>query len=232
MDPKLYKSAMLGNTILLKEIIEEADQLDLLLQLTPQNNTALHIVAKHGHCDFASELLRKSPALLFQPNSDGDLPLHLATQGGHKSLVNLFLDSLKKSPPRATDLENNGAASALCRTSNSKGNNVLHDALRCGYEEVAVALMEFDPSLADSVNLAGESPLFMASELGQMVAVESIVSSGSSSFSREGSNGRTPLHASVIGGHLDITRLLIEKLPDLINQVDKWGRNVLHYAAF
>ncbi|KAK1307109.1 hypothetical protein QJS10_CPA10g01067 [Acorus calamus] len=198
---------MLGNTILLKEVVEEANiELDLTLQLTPQNNTALHIVAKHGHRDFASELLRKSPALLSQPNSNGDLPLHLAAQGGHKSLVNLLLDSMKTWPPReggaATDLENNGA---LWRTSNSKGNNVLHDALRCGYAEVAVALMEFDPGLADSVNLAGESPLFMASELGLMVAVESIVSRGSSSFSREGSNGRTPLHASVIGGHLGIS---------------------------
>ncbi|KAK1262275.1 hypothetical protein QJS04_geneDACA008722 [Acorus gramineus] len=237
MDPRLYKSAMLGNTILLKEVMEEANiELDLSLQLTPQKNTALHIVAKHGHRDFASELLRKSPALLSQPNSDGDLPLHLAAQGGHKSLVNLFLDSLKNSPPRegeATDLENNGAASALWRTSNSRGNNVLHDALRCGCAEVAVTLMKFDPSLADSVNLAGESPLFMASELGLMVAVESIVSSGSSSFSREGPKGRTPLHAAVIGRHLEITRLLIEKLPDdLIKQEDTWGRNALHYAAW
>ncbi|KAK1295702.1 hypothetical protein QJS10_CPB15g00935 [Acorus calamus] len=236
MDPRLYRSAMLGDAISLRKLVEE-DQMDLTRQLTPQENNALHIAAKHGRSDFAEELLRSSSlshSLLFKSNSDGDLPLHMASREGHVACVNLFINSMTRNSTlgdRVTDLEsNNGAASAVWLKRNSKGNTALHESLRFCHANVTTALLELDPGFADSVNLAGESALYLASEVGMTVVVDRILSRGSS-FSLEGPNGRTPLHASAIGKHFDITELLLDKLPDLINKVDMSGRNALHYAA-
>ncbi|KAK1273053.1 hypothetical protein QJS04_geneDACA016429 [Acorus gramineus] len=234
MDPRLYRSAMFGDANSLRKLVEE-DQMDLTRQLTPQKNNALHIAAKHGHSDFAEELFRSSHSLLFKSNSDGNLPLHVASREGHVVLVDLLIDSMTRNSTLGdrviTDLEsNNRVALAVWLKRNSKGNTALHESLRFCHANVAMALLELDPGFADGVNLAGESALYLASEVGMTVVVERILSSASS-FSLEGPNGRTPLHASAIGKHFDITQLLLDKVPDLINKVDTSGRNALHYAA-
>ncbi|KAK1308255.1 Ankyrin repeat-containing protein [Acorus calamus] len=233
MDPRIYRYAMSGDTNSMRELVKE-DQLDLTLQLTLQSNNALHIVAQHGHCGFAKALLVLSPSLLSEFNSDGDFPLHVASREGHMALVKVLIDSLKKNlNEEATDLESNTARVAqkdVWLESNLKGNTALHEALRFRRAKVAVALLEFDPRLADTLNQAGESPLYLACELRMRVAVKRILSCDST-YRTEGPNGRTPLHASANSKHFGITRLLLKKLPYLIKQVDNLGMNALHYSA-
>ncbi|KAK1283952.1 Ankyrin repeat-containing protein [Acorus calamus] len=195
---------MSGDTNSMRKLVKE-DQLDLTLQLTLQSNNALHIVAQHGHRTFAEALLALSPSLLFRSNFDGDLPLHVAARGGHMVLVDVFIDSLKNianPDDEITDLESTDPSmpQAVWLKINLKGNTALHEAMRFRRTKVAMALLGFDPRLADGLNHAGESPLYLACELRMMVVVESIFSCGST-FRIEGLNGRTPLHASSISGH-------------------------------
>ncbi|KAK1308258.1 hypothetical protein QJS10_CPA09g01293 [Acorus calamus] len=198
---------MSGDTKSMRKLVKE-DQLDLTLQLTLQSNNALHIVAQHGHRAFAEALLALSPSLLFRSNFDGDLPLHVAARGGHMVLVDVFIDTLKNianPDDEVTDLESTDTSmpQAVWLKINLKGNTALHEAMRFRRTKVAMALLGFDPRLADGLNHAGESPLYLACELRMMVVVESIFSCGST-FRIEGLNGRTPLHASAISGHFDL----------------------------
>ncbi|KAK1308830.1 hypothetical protein QJS10_CPA09g01304 [Acorus calamus] len=203
MDPRIYRYAMSGDTNSMRKLVKE-DQLDLTHQLTLHSNNALHIAAQHGHRAFAEELIRLSPSLLFRSNFDGDLPLHVAAREGHMDLVDILIDSLKNiSNPddEVADLESTDSsmAQAVWLKINLKGNTALHEAMRFRHTKVAMALLGFDPRLADGLNHAGESPLYLGCELRVMVVVERILSCGS--FRVEGLNGRTPLHASAISGH-------------------------------
>ncbi|KAK1308251.1 Ankyrin repeat-containing protein [Acorus calamus] len=233
MDPRIYRYAMSGDTNSMRKLVKE-DQLDLTHQLTLHSNNALHIAAQHGHRAFAEELIHLSPSLLFRSNFDGDLPLHVAAREGHMDLVDILIDSLKNianPDDEVADLESTDASmpQAVWLKINLKGNTALHEAMRFRHTKVAMALLGFDPRLADGLNHAGESPLYLGCELRVMVVVERILSCGS--FRVEGLNGRTPLHASAISGHYGITHMLLKKLPDLIKQVDESGRNALHYSA-
>ncbi|KAK1308829.1 hypothetical protein QJS10_CPA09g01307 [Acorus calamus] len=216
MDPRLYRYAMSGDTKSMRKLVKE-DQLDLTLQLTLQSNNALHIVAQHGHHAFAEALLALSPSLLFRSNFDGDLPLHVAARGGHMVLVDVFIDTLKNianPDDEVTDLESTDTSmpQAVWLKINLKGNTALHEAMRFRRTKVAMALLGFDPRLADGLNHAGESPLYLACELRMMVVVESIFSCGST-FRIEGLNGRTPLHASAISGHFVSNKQIGTGLP-------------------
>ncbi|KAK1260801.1 hypothetical protein QJS04_geneDACA019091 [Acorus gramineus] len=208
MDPRLYRYAMSGDTNSLRKLVEEEeDQLDLTLQLTPQSNNALHIAAQHGHRDIAETLISLSPSLLFRSNSDGDLPLHVASREGHGSLVEVLINSLIHSNcDEVTDLESTSEAPPVVwQKRNLKGNTVLHEALRFRRAKVAVELLILDPRLADGLNHAGESLLYLACELQMMVVVESILSRLRSTYRTDGLNGRTPFHASAMKKHFGMS---------------------------
>ncbi|KAK1283954.1 hypothetical protein QJS10_CPB21g00830 [Acorus calamus] len=123
---------------------------------------------------------------------------------------------------------------AVCLKINLKGNTALHEAMRFRRTKVAMALLGFDPRLADGLNHAGESPLYLACELRMMVVVESIFSCGST-FRIEGLNGRTPLHASSISGHFasrpHTTCMILDYCPDVGELRDRCGRNALHISV-
>ncbi|KAK1283955.1 Ankyrin repeat-containing protein [Acorus calamus] len=246
MDPRIYRYAMSGDTNSMRKLVKE-DQLDLTLQLTVHSNNALHIAAQHGHRAFAEELIRLSPYLLFRSNFDGDLPLHVAAREGHMELVDILIDSLKNianPDDEVTDLESTDSSmsQAVWLKINLKGNTVLHEAMRFRHTKVAMALLGFDPRLADGLNHAGESPLYLACELRMMVVVERILSCGT--FRIEGLNGRTPLHASAISGHYGITPffvaiqasrprttcMILDYCPDIGELRDRSGKNALHIS--
>ncbi|XP_016652284.1 PREDICTED: ankyrin repeat-containing protein At5g02620 [Prunus mume] len=156
MDPRLYKSAKSGDVCFLKQLLNDDPM--LLYQLTPRENTALHIAVQFGHENVTAEIYSRCRSLLTQPNLDGDTPLHVAARVGRFSIVNyLVRETLSMS-----QVEFGNVSSKMLETlrDRNRGNNtVLHEAVRNGHNKVAEFLLKIDPKLACFENEAGESPL-------------------------------------------------------------------------
>ncbi|KAK1326663.1 hypothetical protein QJS10_CPA01g00999 [Acorus calamus] len=90
MNPSLYEAARSGNVQYLMNNTAEPHNLT-----TPQGNTALHIVARLGHVNFAKTLLARSDRLLTTTNHDGENPLHVAAKAGHANVVEAMLTHAK-----------------------------------------------------------------------------------------------------------------------------------------
>ncbi|PQQ06986.1 ankyrin repeat-containing protein ITN1 [Prunus yedoensis var. nudiflora] len=227
MDPRLYKSAKSGDVCFLKQLLNDDPM--LLYQLTPLENTALHIAVQFGHTNVTAEIYSRCRSLLTQPNLDGDTPLNVAARVGRFSIVNyLVRETLSKSQIEFGNANSN--MTETLRIRNRGNNTVLHEAVRNGHTKVAEFLLKMDPKLACFENEAGESPLYLAAREGLLDILNQILQSSPSS-AHGGSDGQTALHAAVVERHFDITESLLRFKQQLIKQADHQGKTPLYYAA-
>ncbi|TVU45211.1 hypothetical protein EJB05_04687, partial [Eragrostis curvula] len=222
MDPALYKAATQGKVTSLKQLVEKDPT--ILRATTPQLNSALHLAALRGHADFAGEVLERNEALLVARNDDGDTPLHLAAKSGKLEVAKLLV-------ARALTLPQD-EKSPLIMT-NKAGNNPLHEAVRHRRYDVAEALLDADPLRGHDHNERMETPLHMAALEGLVNVVQKIVDLAwvDLEFLPSVSLSGTALHQAVLGGHIRIVEILLDKRPELIDLTDSDGNNALHYAA-
>ncbi|CAL8151517.1 unnamed protein product [Prunus armeniaca] len=227
MDPRLYKSAKSGDVCFLKQLLNDDPM--LLYQLTPRENTALHIAVQFGHKNVTAEIYSRCMSLVTQPNLDGDTPLHVAARVGCFSIVNyLVRETLSMSQ---VDFGNtNNSMTETLRTRNRGNNTVLHEAVRNGHTKVAEFLLKMDPKLACFENEAGESPLYLAAREGLLDILNQILQSSPSS-AHGGSDGQTALHAAVVERHFDVMESLLRFKQKLIKQADHQGKTPVYYAA-
>ena len=91
MDPKWYKAAMTGDSDFLKSLSIEDNISNFLSQITPKNNTVLHVAAEFNKSEFVQEVTNRYPLLLHKANSKGDTPLHVAVRAGYSEIVGFFI---------------------------------------------------------------------------------------------------------------------------------------------
>ncbi|KAF8699391.1 hypothetical protein HU200_034724 [Digitaria exilis] len=221
MDPALYKAATQGKVELLMRLVDPRDR-SVLGSTTPQLNTALHLAALHGHLDFAGEVLYMKKELLVSQNGDGDTPLHLAAKAGGVEMAKLLLMHAVGWP--------HDRESPLI-VANKAGNNALHEAVWNHNADVAVALLDADPSRAYDLNKRMETPLHTAAREGLVHVVAAIVENPWEPEDPCVSIIGTPLHQATLGASLTIVETLLKKRPELTDQTDSEGNNALHYAA-
>ncbi|CAL4992071.1 unnamed protein product [Urochloa decumbens] len=244
MDPALYKAATQGNVEMLRQLVDPEDP-SILSSTTPQLNTVLHLAALHGHTKFAREVLDKNGELLVAQNDDGDTPLHLAAKASKLEVAKLLIGSAL-----AWQQDENRP---LIMT-NKAGNNALHEAVQNRRSAVALALLDADPYRGHDLNRRMESPLHMAAPSRPTSIFGNKMESPLHMASREGllqvvrrivdtpsvelqplpsvvSLSGTALHQAVLGTHLKIVEILLEKRPELTDLCDSEGNNALHYAA-
>lgn len=81
----------------------------------------------------------------------------------------------------------------------------------------------------DCVNIMGETPLHIATEIGNLEIIEILIDAGASisfpTFSRE-----TPMIMAIENGNLQVVELLLRK-GDNINGYGKYGFTLLQYAT-
>ena len=143
------------------------------------------------------------PALLFQANKKGEIPLHLAARYGHSNVVKVLIDRAKARP---TDPESGVTeAKKMLRMTNEEQDTALHEAARNRRSHVVEILTKEDrPELSYSANVHGETPLYIAaSSWGQeREKVIDEILANCISVDYGGPNGRTALHgASAVGDH-------------------------------
>ncbi|XP_059076250.1 ankyrin repeat-containing protein ITN1-like [Cryptomeria japonica] len=69
----------------------------VLLGVTFQRDTPLHIAAREGHQDIVDWILQEKPSLAGARNKDGNTPLHEAAKCCNSELVDILLQSKKSS---------------------------------------------------------------------------------------------------------------------------------------
>ncbi|XP_057505844.1 protein ACCELERATED CELL DEATH 6-like [Actinidia eriantha] len=227
MDPRLYHSAKSGDIFLLKQLFNENPS--LVLNVTPHENTPLHIAACFGNKSSVSEIYNQQRSLLARPNLDGDTPLHVAARAGHFSIVRFMVGEILSWSSIDIESRRNRGIEML-RMRNKGNDTVLHEAVRNHHLKVAEFLIKVDPELACSDDYTGESPLYLAARDGMVELVHRMLMASPSS-SHSGSDGQTALHAAVLEGHFDVMEALLKAKPRLVKETDHHGRTPLYYAA-
>ena len=203
MDPQLYKAAAGGKTKYdLREILKNFR--DLGDELTPMENTVLHIAAQFGKQKCVDLILKEhsDSSLLRRVNKHGDTPLHLAAREGYQKVVEALIHAAKPQPPQPSDIENGVEFhEGMLRTMNQEGDTALHEAVRYRHPKVVKLLIKEDPMFTYGPNHKGNTPLYMAAERGFDDLVDIILENSVTSSDHRGLKGRTALHAAVISKH-------------------------------
>ncbi|CAL9085338.1 unnamed protein product [Musa acuminata var. zebrina] len=217
MSLELLEAARNGDTNILGTSIPD-------VHVTPGGNSMLHIAAKLGHTDFCNIALDLQPLLLQLKNARGDTPLHIAARAGHHQLVNDLISTASERSAQGDD-----GVGSLVQMANDVGNTALHEAVQNGHEQVVDALMAKAPGVsAVTNNVNGVSPLFMAVECESVPIVRRLLEAGEASC--DGPNGQTAMHSAVLVSY-EITKILLEERPRLLEKADNNGSTPLHFAA-
>ncbi|XP_057862500.2 ankyrin repeat-containing protein At5g02620 isoform X1 [Cryptomeria japonica] len=228
MDSRLYRAAVVGNIYTLNQLLRA--KLNVLLEVTPLGNSALHIAVSRGNLRFIERLLqvanRNSVAgyeFLRAKNSDGNTAVHIAAFHGHDKLVEVLLQIIER------DVE----AGDILSSVNWEGNTALHEAAKGGNGRVVEILLrhDHDGGLVGALNDAGETALFTAAEGGHSDIVEILLPFMTSHIGLKRSDGQTPLHSAVFNRHIGVAVKLVEHRPEMVKQADEFGRTALHMAA-
>ncbi|EEF49337.1 ankyrin repeat-containing protein, putative [Ricinus communis] len=194
MDPELYKAAKSGNISFAEANICDEES-PFLFQTTPTKNNLLHVAAEFKQTNFFKTVcLKCRPSLIWQQNSEGDTPFHVAARVGCPGIVDFLIEQASSS----ADIESRGngqfSNKELIERVNGEMDTALHHAVRNGHFEVVKSLIAAHPELTGFVNIADESPRYLAVfDLSSEIAML-ILDSCQSSFSYKGTNGVTALH--------------------------------------
>ena len=191
MNPQVFRDASSIDSGFFKELADSNSS--TFLQVTIGKNTVLHVALQSKNFEAAKNIVNLSPRLVYETNSKGNTPLHVAARVGTPSIVKLLVDHAKKH-----DVEIDGRQQLL-RMVNRDGDTALHVAVRYGNFEVVKELInENDPAeLAKQANNAGESALFLAVDR-QDYDMASHILSAAPDCSYAGRHGMNILHALVI----------------------------------
>ncbi|KAK6929854.1 Ankyrin repeat [Dillenia turbinata] len=223
MDPSLHKAIMEDDYY---QVRASKDQ--LLMQLTPNKNTVLHMAAQYGKILCLEESIELCPSLLLQVNSIGETPLHIAAREGNYWAVKALIDGAKAIQGEVESLV--GVVKEMLRMTNKRKNTPLHEAMRTNFPMLVRLLLTEDPEYPYEANAAGETPLYLAAERGFEGVVVEILETCKAPLDK-GPNNRTALHAAVLSNTSGTTAKILERLPALIREGDQRGWTPLHWAA-
>ncbi|KAK2990405.1 hypothetical protein RJ640_001737 [Escallonia rubra] len=233
MDPSLYRAAIGGKVDIVRQ-----HRTNLEHQLTPNNNTVLHVAAMFGHTECANEILEYSPSLSYRVNIQGDTPLHIAARNGCSGIVEALVKCM------TIDVERAGAGKEMLRMLNKENDTPLHEAVRNCRFDVVKLLVKEDPDFSWPANNFEETPLYLASEKGYHDFVSLILEtctkpaySGPDAWKpslvkETDLHGWTPLHFAARFGYASIVSQLLEADKSLGYIADNDDMNTaLHIAA-
>ena len=159
------------------------NQLDILItipQLSPQNNSALHVAALYKQAEIANAIIERAPELVNSVNKNGDLPLHIAARVGCVDTSRVLIQQ---------EVMNE-------YIKNKQGDTPLHDAVRGAHLEVVKLLVKKYHSWTRAENGVGESPLFLAVDKWHFDIAKEIFPKYDCSI--RGRDSMNVLHAAVI----------------------------------
>ncbi|MDQ7821985.1 MAG: ankyrin repeat domain-containing protein [Candidatus Eremiobacteraeota bacterium] len=228
----LSVASKLGDGDLVEELLSSRD--DAYDSLNEILIKALYDAIGYGQEEIVFLLIEKIPI-----NKDSSIFKHLLFGAAAQCMEKLMVY-----------LVNHGADVNMGRES---GRALLHEAARHGHTKIVALLIE-KGAVIDAADKEGKTPfscaleknhfevarlladkgvqcdIITASQIGYTKGVQEFLDSGNYDINEKDERGRTLLHLAVIGGHVEVVALLIEKGTD-INAIDKYsGEPPLHAA--
>ncbi|GMP54533.1 hypothetical protein CsSME_00019680 [Camellia sinensis var. sinensis] len=233
MEAAIYRAAIAGDIHGLTTALQDPE-LNLLDQLTPRDDTILHIAARLGHHHLAEHIQRNWPDFFKSKNYNNDHPLHLAAAGGHLSIVHSLI-TIAGGHLSGRETEAEQEVLNVINGQNKQGNTPLHMAVKAHQYEVAELLFKRPGSalISCSLNLEKKSPLYMAAEAGHEGLFELMMKFVASNVDAQNmlKDGQPLLHVAITRRNMDVLKTALKCVPSLMDAHDKMGRRPLSYAA-
>ncbi|XP_046578811.1 ankyrin repeat domain-containing protein 50-like [Haliotis rubra] len=203
-------AAMYGHRGVLNVLVDDGGDVSLV---DSNGENVLHAACRGGSNNMVLHFLSKRIARINNKSGNGQTPLMLAAEGGHRGVFDLLVSK--------------GADLSLKDTSN---NNILHMACRGGCVEIVRRVISDNIAGITSTGSNGRTPLMFAAERGHTTVIDVLKQHGCD-LSVTDADRNNLLHIACLGGH-DETVLYVLSL-DLfdINCRGKGGRTPLMVAA-
>eukprot|EP01018_Ginkgo_biloba_P008614 Gb_08870 [translate_table: standard] len=150
---------------------------------------------------------------------------------------NLYEAVLSENIERLKEIRKRNALDQVTLQKNTAlhlGNTALHEAAQIGQLDVVKVLLAHQPDLINIRNVFQETPLFKAAEGGHLETVLEILehSDPLQYVTEKTLDHRTCLHVAVVGGHLDVVRVLLDRAGNqAIQLLDRAGDQAIQLAA-
>ncbi|KAM3336528.1 hypothetical protein ACQJBY_030500 [Aegilops geniculata] len=209
MDKRLLIAATSGDSTSMQAMASQDPS--ILLGTTPWGNNCLHISCIYGHGGFCMDVVALEESLLTMENMDGETPLLAAVRSRCAPVASILLRCYQ-----ARQL------SIAVLAQDKEGCNALHHAIRSGHAQLALELIEAEPSLSKHLNKQGESPMFIAAMRNFTHVFEKLVSIPESSHA--GGYACNALHAAARNGDEDSATKIMGTRPAMARAANK-GHN-------
>jgi ankyrin repeat protein len=182
--------------------------------------TALHLASTNGSGAMIG-LLLKSGADANTPNGNGTTPLMMAAAAGKTEAISALLDS--GADPNARD-KNHGQTAVMFASALNRASAIKLLAERGAILTLTSKVDESKPNNSDrgangnggdipragAAQVGGNTPLLFAARDGQMAAVEELLAEGADVNQVSVTDAMSPLIQSIITGHYDVAKYLLD----------------------
>ncbi|XP_017982194.1 PREDICTED: ankyrin repeat-containing protein At3g12360 [Theobroma cacao] len=214
MDRLLRESVLRGDVPSFLKLIQEDE--DIIKQTAPGSlKTVLHLAARFGHVELASEITKLSPEMVGAEDEKLETPLHEACREGRVEIVRLLV----------------GTDPWVVYKVNQEEESALFVACERGQVDVVKLLLNYPSNMLMLEVDASTTSLHVAASAGHTDVAKEILKARQEFSWKKDKHGCTPLHLSCSKGHLEITRELLRLDADLSSLQDNEGRTPLHWAA-
>ena len=138
-----------------------------------KGDSILHLAATWGHLELVKNTVFECPCLLLEPNSKGQIPLHVAAHAGRSAVVKALVASVKFFSDRLAEEGKERLNPYVLK--DKDGNTPLHLAIAGRYEWIAASLVDANQDASFLGNNKGISSLYMAVESGDAYLVKKIL---------------------------------------------------------
>ncbi|KAK1375808.1 PGG domain-containing protein [Heracleum sosnowskyi] len=212
-------------------------------------NTVLHLAARFGHIELASEIIKLRPELVVSENRELETPLHEACKEGHVQVMNLLLET-DPSVIYKLNIRDESALLVACQRGRVQVVNQLlffptllmlevdvltstslHVAASAGHTEIVKEILKVRPDFASKKTADGLTPLHLACSKGNLETIRELLYFDHDLSFIQDNQGRTPLHWAAIKGRLNVIDDILSSSLESSNLVTNNGETVLHLAV-
>ncbi|KAG2728995.1 hypothetical protein I3843_01G225400 [Carya illinoinensis] len=248
MDIKLIEAIKTNDTPTLVSLFQANE--GVLEQRTADSlDTALHLAAKYGHVDLASEIVTLCPDLVAAQNKMLETPIHEACRHGSAEVLKLLLTT----NPRAACMlnsENKLASFMACSNGHHDVVNLflnhpgmlgleenvfdltcVHVAAKNGHMDAVIELLHAYPDLARTTDEKGNSLLHYACIQGHREATQMLINCDASLTLHRNINGYIPVHMASMNGKVAVLEELVLMASLSFRYNTNEGESVFHLAV-
>ncbi|KAL7177446.1 hypothetical protein ACSBR2_030747 [Camellia fascicularis] len=200
-------------------------------QLTPNNNTVLHVVAHFGHIQCVMEILNMCPSMYQKANELNDEP-----KNGVGIAKDMIMMSNKETPLYlAAEKRYVGLVFVILETCTVSayggpgGRTAPHSVVIHNLEGCTWKLLQWKPSLSKETDTYGWTLLHYAARFGYVLRARDLLNADKSvAYIADKDNKKIALHLVASQGHVRVIEELISHRMDCWKIVNDRGQNILH----